>query len=325
MRSSQRVDYCMKMWYSGCMPVASAKDLFPSIQVRTIASPATPGWSAFNPSIAKNPAGDIKLTIRHSQYIIDSVGRYTIADASGVIKTKHSICGVNDDLVITSMDEIDTSEVDIDIKYPMVLGMEDARLAWYNDCWCLYGTLRQHREDGRCAIVEDELIDNRVFNRVVYESPFDVNEKNWMLMTGGYFTYGKYIYSCYPSRVYDSKTHELLLPDNPAAVRPELMNLRGSSQAIPCDGGYLAVTHEVDWSGVRRQYYSRFIWFDVYGFMQAATDAFWIISPTIEFACGLIEHHGNYVMTFGKDDAQAMMAVLPASEVVQQLKPARLN
>lgn len=264
-------------------------------------SPATPGWTCFNPSIASNPNGKYRCIIRSSNYVLRN-GNYLSIDPQGVIRTVNYLVDLDDDLNIYKVNAIDDSWVDHPILYPHVRGMEDARLFWNDESWCTSGTSRHHRPDGTPKIAVDKLQDYAVIERRVMKDGDDVCEKNWMPIADT----GEWVYSVSPSIVtYNGR----FLSNGTDCDLPA--DLRGSSQLVPWKDGYLGVTHEVTWEP-DRCYWHRFIYFDFRGIAVAATEPFYFLSPGIEFANGITLWNDKVVVSFGHRDERALLAIVPA-------------
>ena len=78
------------------------------------------------------------------------------------------------------------------------------------------------------------------------------------------------------------------------------------------------------------RYFHRFVQFDLDGHMTGYTDPFFMAfnevledRPMIEYAAGLVEHQGNYVVSFGFKDSRCFLAEIPQSAVLQKIRPAR--
>lgn len=293
----------------------SLNELFPGASYREWITSAVPGWSAFNPSISFSPVEGYKAIIRSSNYLMDEEGYYHMTSPEGVIRTQNHLATLDSDLNIVALDLIrgDWGEV----KFPLVVGLEDARLQWAHDHWFIYGTLRQHRSDGLCEVATAGLEGDQMVRQCVMNNPEPGrHQKNWMAMSGT----ADFIYTVSPPQVMNgAKGLYLLKRTHTEPFSPECEQFRGSSQAIETDYGYLAVTHEVDWSTGRRRYYHRFVAFDDAGYCFAYTEPFSIIEPAIEFVAGLVEHQEDYVISFGYKDERAFLARIPKVEVDKSL------
>ena len=304
----------------------SVEGLFPGTSIRDLVTAFTPGWSVLNPSIAKGPGG-YKCIVRSSNFVERS-GEYLVNDPENIVRTVNYLCDLDDNLRITSMEPIDTSEVEPEVKFSLVQNMEDARLFYQYGYWWASGTSREHREDGVPKIALDRLVGAKAVERTYLDGDdYYRCEKNWMPLLSPVL--GKhsekrpwFVYSCSPSLVTDGS--QVPIPyDNP----PTPEDFRGSSQVIPVNGGsaYVGVTHEVTFfqhaPGQRwqRQYWHRFCRFDIYGALVSWSDPFYFIDPGIEFANGIVEWNDHFAITFGYRDERAMIATVPKRLVLESL------
>lgn len=298
------------------------KDLFPGSSVRELIVSAQPGWNAFNPSIAFSPEEGYRCIVRSSNYVLDAQGRYNIKDPAGTIRTRNLIATMDSNLDIIDLQMIQPCSWG-PVLFPLVRGLEDARLYWEKDHWQVYGNLREHRTDGLPTIVTARLDHDALIKPEVYDN-FGLCQKNWMVMGEG----PHFIYLCNPPAtihhgVYRTEPHDKYDSESEA--------FRGSSQALSRGSGYIAVTHEVNWETGNRRYFHRFCMFDLDGYLTSYTPPFYFVFdkvvedlPMIEYAAGLVEHGGDFVISFGFQDARAFLARIPISNVVSAMHPAKL-
>jgi hypothetical protein len=184
-------------------------------------------------------------------------------------------------------------------------------------------TVREFSDEGWCEIVlaridrplapSCALIGWRVLEP---EGPRQ-HQKNWMPLVNGDTL--QFIYSVDPTRIVDEygRTVRETIPS------AALDHLRGGSQAIEFDDGWLALTHEVSQQNERRIYLHRFIWFDATMTLHLATAPFYFINLGIEYAAGLAWHpDGQHLMvSFGVGDAEARIGTVWAGEIRAALAP----
>jgi hypothetical protein len=287
---------------------AHINDLFPSAVVKDLVVSATFGHSAFNPSISWSPVEGYRLIVRSSNYIMTyPEGQYLMTDPGGVIRTINHLCVLDSDLNICEMAPIDTTLVQGEVLYPLVRGLEDARLYWARDNrWHAYGTLREHRWDGNCEIVEDVLVGNMAIERRYLANPEPGRtQKNWAVMGNGPW----FVYTCSPpATVRTGLSSSSEVHTAARSLKPEVEGFRGGSQAITHEDGYISIIHEVSWETGNRQYFHRFVHYDGLGYVTRFTPEFSFKSPGIEFAAGLVWHQGDLVTTVGVHDRTAIIA-----------------
>ena len=288
----RELDFSTRMCYSLWMP-HKLSDLCPSTTIREIVAPTALGWSAFNPSIAQSPSG-YACIVRSSNYSMDTLGRYVTNDPDGYIRTVNYFCALDDDLAVTAMLPIEDTRVTGEVLFPLVQGMEDARLYWSkpDKMWHAYGTVRYHREDGNCEIAEDRITRGfindptidcvQAIDRTIYPAPVPGRpEKNWAILPDS----GTFVYSFNPLEVYHASTGQLYKSDD----RADVGEVRGSSQVVAVtDSRLLSVVHAVYYpnnSFAHRAYEHRFV--DVVGDKPVFSKPFYLHGEGIEFVAGI--------------------------------------
>jgi hypothetical protein len=102
-----------------------------------------------------------------------------------------------------------------------------------------------------------------------------------------------------------------------AAEAFQLRPLRGGSQAIAFEGGWLTVTHEVSIVDEKRVNPHRFVWLDSDDRVQHLTEPFVLRSKGLEFCAGMCQsvEKDELILSFGVGDAEAWVANVSASDV----------
>jgi len=243
---------------------------------------------------------------------------YLLPD-DGVIRTRNYFARLSLDGRVVEASEM-VPEPSLPAPLPStVLGFEDCRLfAWRGRLHCL-ATVRDRNAAMRCEIALIDLDSARsiVGLRVLEGYGDDLHQKNWMPAVDGEELL--LIYSCDPTIVlrYDPLTGTLC--EHATHIPPlALEHLRGGSQAVRFDDGWLCLTHEVvlidaPW----RRYLHRFVLFDQAFRIVALTEPFHFDDDRIEFAAGLAHDAGRDVLlvSYGVRDCQAMVATFDASAV----------
>lgn len=280
--------------------------------VRELIIPTRPGYSAFNPSIAWSPERGYACVVRSANYRMDPLGRYLMGGTA--IETKNFFCPMDSALNIVDMQSIDDAAVTGEIRYPYVLGMEDARLFWHllRQEWRTYGTVRYRRPDGLCRVAEDRLDDAAVVvERRHFEAPFDdsAHEKNWAYLET---LSAPFVHSWQNAPTW-----------------------RGSSQIIRTTDrlgseweGITAV-HTVEWHNGRRVYLTTLVKVafgpsyrgrgvstrDLRWHVIGVTAPFSIIRAGIEFVAGAALWGDQVALSFGFFDERAMLALVPLDQI----------
>jgi hypothetical protein len=299
----------------------------PSFAARPVGFTAPNGYRAMNPSIARwgeqivMAQRTVNYTLDHSRPELD-MRRFVVARGAPV-HTRNFLLRLNADLSIQSSAEILPPDDFPEPAYRVALGFEDLRLfAWHDGLWCCAG-LRELTPEGWCQQVLgriDEstpaacrLTDWRVL------SPEGCHARNWMPRVTGEML--SFISLCDPTRVLD-QDGGAIAETTPSIVADQF---RGGSQAIPFDGGSLALIHEANVRDGQRQYWHRFVWFDAATKLQRVSRPFFFskhhnllfFNYRIEFAAGLAWHPDgqHLVISYGVEDTQSWIATVDAGDV----------
>ena len=292
-----------------------ANELLPSWQGWQVPWSPPDGRHATNPSIAVRD-GIYWLVVRTVNYQTKDGIEYTKPDDEPY-QTHNILMQLGDDLQPAATREI-LPPIDLPKpRFNRVLGFEDLRLfSWRGGLWAT-STTRQLNDQGWCDIVlsrlemsvKDEV---RIADwRVLSAEGVRRHQKNWMPLVDGDRL--RFIYPSDPVWIVD-ETGATLGETIPNAA---LEHLRGGSQAIPFDGGRLALTHEVSPIDGSRVYLHRFVWYDADNRLTRFSGAFMLNRRGIEFAAGLAMHRDGerLIVSYGIGDAEAWLATVLASDV----------
>jgi hypothetical protein len=153
-------------------------------------------------------------------------------------------------------------------------------------------------------------------------------EKNWMLAVSPNpnFEFITYPTTTYRDGVFTSR----------ASNAKVLGGLRGNTNLLELgDGTYLSLVHTVYMKkfdefnkntysithAVQRRYTHQFIRFDSYGKAIELSREFFFEEFDVEFAVGLVQKEDQYVITYGRKDQSAHMAVIHKGTVMNMLEP----
>jgi hypothetical protein len=281
--------------------------------------PVRDGWSRFNPSVAVNPAGDIRCVVRSSNYAVDDRLRYDIHDPEGVIRTRNYLlsvfpgaigCSTGDQYFIE-----DEHFQNLPPPYP-VSGFEDARLYWRHGRWHLLTNVRDRDERGIAQQATLRLNQNTVVGMTLLE-PAQHDEKNWMPIGNG----REAVRSCNPLIVLVCGARG----EGRFGVSPHIArSFRGGSQLVPMDDPdrQLAIIHEpVNFAEPPvRVYQHRFVEFDAWmPRITRISRPFMFHKRGIEFAAGLAIVGEELIVSYGVDDAEAWLMKLPLTDAMALL------
>jgi len=250
---------------------------------------------------------------------------YYHKDNEMTLRTDNILCELDPQtLNILSSHEIDMSNLNTKPKWTFV-GLEDIRLIYFkNNIWAA-GVRRDTEETGigRIELSRLEINENSVREkerrRIEIENKGSYCEKNWMPIKD---QPGKFIKWANPTEIVEIN-EDINLAEKVFLSKTKIplpFDLRGGSQLIPFEDGYLAVVHECDFKMedyVQRdaKYYHRFIIWNKDWSIRNITQAFNLLSGCIEFACGLEEVENNILISFGYYDNAAYILKVPTMEL----------
>jgi glycosyltransferase involved in cell wall biosynthesis len=298
----------------------SARELFADARLLTLAASLPPPYAAMNPSVALADDG-LHVLLRGVNYTVDANGGYVIQDTAGVVRTRNYLARLDASLQMTQpaaiADETNRRMAD----NATIVGFEDCRLFRWRNEWWASATVRDQDAAMRAQMVLLQLDHRGAVRRclTLHGHGAQTHEKNWMPCVRGDELL--FVYSCDPLVVLkvtqlDDQTArvELLNEWTPSAA---VDHLRGGSQLLWFDGGWLAVTHEVVHIGSSRHYLHRMIWLDADYQLRRITMPFFFLHEGIEFVAGLARapSRDSVVISFGVRDAVAHVAEITTAAV----------
>jgi FkbM family methyltransferase len=317
----------------------SASELF-GATARPIEFSPEPGWNASNPSIYAD--GDrVRCVVRTVNYrivngsyvtppddVVRDEGRYK---GWQMIRTRNFLLDLDADLKTTRTVELVDATGEARTGYP-VHGFEDARLFAWEGKWWATSTVCDFTEDGAREIallqIED---DGSVVRAEALRGPWSVHaQKNWMPLVDHDVV--KFVYATQPTTIF-----ELVVAAEDA--RPAFMcgksashahhdladyghgRLRGGSQGVRVDGGWIFVVHDVAFpGGSSRTYLHRFVLLDDKLQLVSMTDPFYFEQLGIEFCAGLAAVGDKLVASYAVNDGSARLGVFDGKAVRQALR-----
>ena len=275
------------------------------------------GRHAMNPSIALL-GGKLACVVRCVNYVLD--GRnYSIDDPHGVVRTENYLGTLGEDGTFAGARQIHDLDP-AERKPSLIMGYEDIRLVALETREKRNGKNKREGTKlklGASATVCDRDPARRLIARLDLTPDGDVghahvlasrqwHEKNWMpIAIKGQLAW---IYSLDPTRVVGAVELEKHCP-------MDLGHLRGGA-AIPLQGGWLVVAHEVIEANEKRVYLHRFVRLSAEFEVTGVTPAWIFAHHGIEFCAGLAEQGSDLVMTYGFEDKEAWMMRVPTKEVL---------
>lgn len=290
------------------------------------ANPLDKMWSGFNPSIAISSDGQIAMTVRSSNYLMGERQSYTSLTVEADIRNRLWFAELNSELSITDMYELDVIG-----ELSFKRGVEDARLFWRDGQWWMTGVIleRPHTLVARVGLFSIDL-DARTAELVEkYEGASEkLVEKNWGVISGEASSSFDYIYG--PNAIIKNKEIKHF------GVAEKLEKIRGGSQLIPWDDGYLAVCHITRIIGKPifnpmtfsiqgsklRDYTHLFVKYNASGEIEMVSDEFIFKFGGVEFACGLVQIDDQIVITYGYNDVESWLTKVSVKDINLMLHPA---
>ena len=307
--------------------VSTLKELRGTVKnLRRFGVEGSKDWSAFNPSIAYSDKHGFIMTVRSSNYVILEHGELHVMNG-GPIRNKIMVARLSSDLDFESMHELV-----YDCGRPFPRGIEDAKLLWRDSKLFFTGVAmeRDIRVARQCECwISDDLKTVTEFKLLGGIDP-KRPEKNWMTAAKKPANFD-YIYDGNGVIVGDRVVRRFQIDER-------LSGLRGNTHLIEqADGTYLGIMHKLYTTkkkmydarrfgivdGVLKDYHHFFVRFDADGWAVEVSKPFQFVSPGIEFAAGLLEKDGHYVISFGKNDASSHIAIIENKHVKKIMERVR--
>jgi hypothetical protein len=305
------------------------------------------GWSQTNPTILIHN-NEILVNLRCVEYsLIHSDKKqkywsrwgpltYSHTENELALKTINYLCKLNPNtLEIEKHARIDTSELDIPPVWEFH-GLEDIRLAFWNNKLYGIGVRRDVKPNGEGRMEYQEI--EYSFNDEPYatevkrnriQPPIDLNsycEKNWMpiLDMPNHFVKWSNPAEIVEANLKDNSSIRKVLSEKNIAIGRDL---RGGSQVIKWNDGWLAVTHELldmrsdkTLQNKDAYYFSRFVYWNSEWEIEWTSEDFSILDGRIEFVTGIADLNEDFVLiTFGFCDSSAYICKMPKTLINKML------
>lgn len=307
----------------------SASELF-GATVQPIDFVPEPGWFASNPSIYCN-GERVRCVVRTVNYQIVNGAYVTPPDdvvpSDGscwqgwqVIRTRNFILDLSTDLKTTHAVEMLDKTGGDRTHYP-VHGYEDARLFFCKGVWQATATVCDFTEGGQREIALLDIdAEGAIVRAEVLRGPWSAHaQKNWMPLVENDSV--KFVYATKPTTILTLKSE-----DNGHAIESPVDctfghgRLRGGSQGVKVDGGWIFVVHDVAFPGACRFYLHRFVLFNDQLQLVSMTDPFHFEKLGIEFCAGLAKIDDRLVASYAVNDGSALLAIFDLEAVRKALR-----
>jgi FkbM family methyltransferase len=301
------------------------RDLVAIFDHRPIELPLPAGWFPLNPSIARDDDGFL-MVVRAVDYELTGPGEWLLHDPAGVSSSENHLLRLDDALAVRSAQRI----VDDTLAGPRCpcayAGLEDCRLFRWGGGWRVAcGVVDRHPSCvGHIAVATLELeSEGPRFRdlRIVSEIGSLRWEKNWMPFRDGDDL--RFVYSCGPTEVLRfDPARGSVSPTARHPAPPIAGVLRGGSQGVRVDGGWLFAVHQsADFDEGNRCYLHRWLKLDDGYRLTHLSPPFTLLGEEVEFCAGLARDGDRLVASFGVGDREAHLLDLSLPEVLALLRP----
>lgn len=289
--------------------------LVPETRTGEIHVEVRPAWPSFNPSVAADGDG-FALILRTANYRIQQ----GVLHRDGTLRNVNYLLGLDGGLAVTSIAPIE-DRADGPPRFPsQIQGYEDCRLIRVGDDWFASATVCDLDPDERRRMALLRLDDAAITEVLPLDGPDpERHEKNWMPFVAGGTLH--FVYACGPTVVLRCDTVTGAVEEVARAEAPEgAAALRGGSQGVEVEDGWLFVVHEVDRAERKPRYLHRFVRLDRAFRLAAVSAPFTFTSDRVEFCAGMARRGDDLVLSFGISDAAAGLALVPLDGVQSMLQ-----
>ena len=309
-----------------------------SLHPLVIPASETNGTGLMNPSVYVDN-GKVIMNLRHCQYTIYHAEKgifehhygplvYLNPENDITLTTKNFFCELDEKMNIVKSTKVDTSKLDVKPIWEFI-GLEDARVVRWDGKLYLCGVRRDTTTNGvgRMELSEIEVSADSVkeISRVRIDAPAPNTsycEKNWMPILDKPYHFIKWTN---PTEVVKAD------PVTGACETVSLQelngsysgNIRGGSQVIPWEDGYLCLNHitylfKSELQRKNARYRHVFTKFDKDFKIQKVSKEFSFMEGEIEFACGMAQLNDDLLITFGFQDNASFLLKTP-KKIVENL------
>jgi len=283
------------------------------------------GYAPAAPSVLVLPPGRRLVSIRTVNYVITDPWEFPTTDGKP-IHTKNWIVEMDESWRPKGRKPI-VDETGLQHTDP-VRGFEDLRLyLGPDDALCASSTvLDLGVGNSLCEmaiLALEECSDRWAIRkaRVVRDYEHTKNQKNWMPILGHPDVF---VYLCDPTTVIHAApggTVERLR--RTASLRQNLTELRGGSQLVPHQDGWISIVHEVIYvaAPTRYLYLHRFVKFSSRFEIQTVSELFYLERKGVEAVIGLARDGDRLVASYAVRDAQVGLAFFDVRAVDRILTP----
>jgi predicted GH43/DUF377 family glycosyl hydrolase len=282
----------------------------------------------------------VNYSLYHSEYEQKFPSRwgplsYLHPETDQTLTTTNFLCTIDpESLLVDKFCRVNTSALDVPPIWEFI-GLEDARLAYWDDKLYMCGVRRDTTPHGQGRMELSELhIDKETWTvsevaRTRMPTTGDDSsycEKNWMPITDMPYHFVKWTN---PTEVvkYDveKKTTEQV---HLSHYLPSTPDFRGGSQVVRWNNFYIAFTHEVEmlssYLGQKDAIYRHrlVVWDDKFDLIGLSPKALEFLGARIEFCAGVLPLNGDLLVSFGFQDNAAYLLNIPGRVVDEYVQDA---
>lgn len=302
----------------------SAENLFPTASFYLIDYPLPSGYYPCNPSVVFKD-GILWCVLRSVNYFISEKGEFIVQGGEDIVRTQNYLLKLASDFQIISA--VPIREVVPRATDNIIEGLEDIRLLPMDGDFLAIATLVAGSPGYRRQLVTFTLNEEGLASDLSLQNyQSHLHQKNWIPFKDSKL-YG-YIYFTDPLTILRwSKDSGQATPWLSRDSLLALDNLRGSSQAVAFDDGWLYLTHEVSFHHPHRYYLHRFVQLDKSFRLKALSEPFYFRELGVEFCCGMAYHEPReqLILSFGLKDRSAWLMTLSTDDVRACLEAVESN
>jgi tetratricopeptide (TPR) repeat protein len=284
-------------------------------------------WTMLNPSIANGEEGfGILMRIVNWRYLESTPeaiaeGRYVIQGRDRFNRNR-TLLQLHD----AAGDIVSTTELFEPLHRPrlplLIRGFEDCRLFWWRDSWhavvCVSDISPYDQYQMAMVRIDGDHFED--FVPLLGPTRHPQPEKNWMPFVVGdrlLFVYGPHpfvVLEWDPERLHITEVQRVATP-------PSMAGLRGGSQGVRVDDGWVFLVHERRVSTSRHLYVHQLLKIDDSFTPVGLSPPFVLQRYGIEFVAGMAEWGTDLLLSFGVQDRTAWLAAVPRDRFLELLEP----
>jgi hypothetical protein len=313
----------------------------------TMSKDLTSGTGLMNPAVFVDDNNEILVNLRHVNYTLyHSENRqrflcpwgplaYLHPEKDQKLKTTNYLMRLDQDLNVTDLCLIDTSDLDVEPKWEFY-GLEDARLIKWDGKYYISGVRRDTTDNGQGRMELSEIEINKEnwsakeISRLRIPAPgADASycEKNWMPVLDMPYHYIKWTSPTELVKTYPDLPPRCEQVSLKEGIKSNA-DLRGGSHIVRWNEYYIGITHEVNLyknylnqkDGVYR--HRLCVWDKDFNLIAISPEHFSFLDAKIEFVAGAAIYNGDLLISFGFQDNAAFILKTPSTIIDEMIEEA---